>query len=109
LRTTPPFQVTPTALPLPHPAASVEHRPKPCRTVLRLAPGRSGGRGAGGVGRKRAFGFTIRSHMGLDELPHRVIVPKNVIDLGLPLGVNLCLGFGIKPALAIFGAAFDAL
>jgi hypothetical protein len=47
--------------------------------------------------------------MGLDELPHRVTVPQNVIDLGLPLGVDLCLGFGIKPALAISGATFDAL
>jgi hypothetical protein len=29
----------------PHPAAPVQHQPKPCCTVLRLAPGRCGGRG----------------------------------------------------------------
>jgi hypothetical protein len=30
---------------LPHPASPVQHQPKPCCTVLRLAPGRCGGHG----------------------------------------------------------------
>jgi peptidylprolyl isomerase len=65
----PAFQATPTAVP--HPAAPVQHQPKLRCTMLRVAPGRSGGRPRGrgkrcgrqwplaGARPKRAFGFPI--------------------------------------------------